>query len=668
MTLVRIVLACMLAITVLPGAARAAEVIESFNARIDVGRDGALSVTETIVVHAEGQEIRHGIYRNLPLQFRDERGRLRRVGFTLEAVNRDGRPEDHFTRSNDAGTRIYVGSQDVLVPPGRHTYELRYTTTRQLRFLSGHTELFWNVTGNEWIFPIETASATVHLPGNAAPVRWTAYTGPTGARGTDWQARLGPDQQLEFATTRPLGPGEGLSIVAEIPDGVVSPPGGLEALGYAISDYRRPLLAGLGLLGVLAFYLVAWDAVGRDPPRGLVIPRFHPPPGISPALAAYIHQWGWRGGWREFTATAVSLAVKGRLVFEGDASHPVLRLAGTDEPPGASTPKAAPATTGQDLSPSEAELLRWLEDNDGKVRIDRDHGTSVSAALGRFKGTVERDNRNRFFRQNLGHFIAGLALTGVAIALFARFGGLRDAEVGLLLGIVIAAGVAGTFLAGLVRRFLAGQRVRPVITAVIAVTALGWVIVTGGSFVLSQGGAQLAPGFARSILDAFVENSFPLALMTGFAILNGVFYYLLRAPTAAGRKVMDEIEGLRLYLQTAESARLNLRDAPELDTAHFERLLPYAIALGVEQPWAQAFEAAFARMHPDADVRTAYRPAWSNGSHWSSHGIARAATGMVAATQQSFATAVPPPSRSSSGFSGGGGSGGGGGGGGGGGW
>lgn len=113
---------------------------------------------------------------------------------------------------------------------------------------------------------------------------------------------------------------------------------------------------------------------------------------------------------------------------------------------------------------------------------------------------------------------------------------------------------------------------------------------------------------------------------------------------------------------------MNMAGAPELTTAHFERLLPYAIALEAEKPWSEAFEAAFARAHPGEDVQDAYRPAWHGGTRWSGHGFGSSVAGAVAAAEASFASATPAPSSSSSGFGGGGGSGGGGGGGGGGGW
>jgi uncharacterized membrane protein len=131
---------------------------------------------------------------------------------------------------------------------------------------------------------------------------------------------------------------------------------------------------------------------------------------------------------------------------------------------------------------------------------------------------------------------------------------------------------------------------------------------------------------------------------------------------------MDHIEGLELYLRTAETERLNMAGAPQITTERFERLLPYAIALEAEKPWSDAFAAAFARAHPGDDASASYRPGWHEGWQGSRRGLGGAMSAAVASAQGAFASAMPAPSSSSSGFSGGGGSGGGGGGGGGGGW
>ena len=279
-----------------------------------VAKDGELTVTETLRVRAEGYEMRHGIYRDFPLTFKDAGGTLREVTFSLLGVSRDGNPEPYHTERTHGVIRIYAGDKDVLIRPGEHTYVFDYRTGRQIRWFDGKPELNWNVTGNFWRFPIEAATYRLQLVDGARPLRWTAYTGRLGARGTDWHGSVGPLGTLSVSTTRRLAPGEGLTVVAALPAGAVDPPSANTLLWYEIFDNRHWIFGGFGFLLVLIYYVAAWSAVGRDPKRGTIIPLFHPPQGISPALANYIHNWGLaREKWRAFTAAALSLAVRGLI-------------------------------------------------------------------------------------------------------------------------------------------------------------------------------------------------------------------------------------------------------------------------------------------------------------------------------------------------------------------
>lgn len=638
--------------------ALAEEAILRFDATVVVRPDGVLDVTEEITVRAEGDRIRQGIFRDFPLVFVDDAGNRHRVTFDLVEVTKNGAPEPHHTNRNSDGIRIYAGKEGVfLATPGTYTYRLRYETDRQIRFLPGHTELFWNVTGNEWAFPIDTVTARVVLPDGGAPVRWTAYTGRYGERGTDFRGEVLGDNSLSVSTTRRLAAGEGLSVVVEIPDGLVAPPSGTRQLYYDFLDNRRFVFGGLGLFGVFLFYFTAWNAVGRDPPKGTIIPLFHPPEGISPALAAYVRNFGWSGGWREFTAAAISLAVKGLLTFEDADGTIVLKRA------------AGQGADGAALPDGERTILDWVRGQGGSVRIDRANGPAVAKAFTAFKRAVEGENRTRFFNRNSGYFALGVALTVVAIILVLVFGDVSPEEAGLLFAFAVAGTILGALLVPLIRAILGRRRPTSIVAVVVNVAI---VLIVGGMIVsmtttVAQG---LPDDFATSAASAILRNSFPFALVAGFAALNGLFYYLLRAPTAAGRAIMDRIEGLELYIRTAETNRLNLAGAPQLDTKQFERLLPYAIALDAEKPWSDAFASAFARSHPTETVEQSYAPAWHGGRNWGSRGFGAAVASAVSAAQGSFASAIPPPKSSSSGFSGGGGggSGGGGGGGGGGGW
>jgi uncharacterized membrane protein len=148
--------------------------------------------------------------------------------------------------------------------------------------------------------------------------------------------------------------------------------------------------------------------------------------------------------------------------------------------------------------------------------------------------------------------------------------------------------------------------------------------------------------------------------------LHGLFSFLMRAPTPNGRLVMDEIEGFKMYLDTAEQDRLDRMRSPALTPEVFESFLPYAYALGVENTWCERF----AREMPE-EIRqqTGYHPSWYRGNYQGVNALNHIGDNFSSSFSSAISSASSPPGSSSGGgSSGGGSSGGGGGGGGGGGW
>lgn len=150
------------------------------------------------------------------------------------------------------------------------------------------------------------------------------------------------------------------------------------------------------------------------------------------------------------------------------------------------------------------------------------------------------------------------------------------------------------------------------------------------------------------------------------AVCVVVFALLVRAPTAEGRKLLDEIEGLKLYMSVAERDELAAMRgpgegvAPQLDAQRYQHLLPYAIALEVEEAWSDKFTAAVGAAAAAEATRSLH---WYRGGSFNSLGEMSQA--VSSSLNSSIASSSSPPG-SSSGGGGGGSSGGGGGGGGGG--
>ena len=89
-----------------------------------------------------------------------------------------------------------------------------------------------------------------------------------------------------------------------------------------------------------------------------------------------------------------------------------------------------------------------------------------------------------------------------------------------------------------------------------------------------------------------------LALIT----LHQIFRKLIGAQTEFGAKTEAELAGLRMYLSTAEKHWLNQLTPPEKTPEHFEEMLPYAIALDVENQWCEKFH--------DVLKKYNYNPEW----------------------------------------------------------
>ncbi|ASY61919.1 putative membrane protein [Sinorhizobium sojae CCBAU 05684] len=626
-------------------AAAAAEIISAFHSVIDVAKDGTLTVTETITANVEGKEIRRGIYRDFPLTFLDENGRRARVDFKVVSVERDGEQEEYRTEAISGGIRVYTGEADVFLPHGEHTFQISYETGRQIRFFDDHDELYWNVTGTEWMFPIEEATATVTLPSGVRVQALDVFTGGYGATGKD--ARVVEEgDEIFFATTRRLLPQEGLSIAIMMPKGSIDRPSAAQENIWWLRDRLAPVIAGVGLLLVTLYYGRAWVRVGRDPARGVMVPRWDPPDGISPALVNYIDSKGFSGqGWTAFSAAVLNLAVKGYVVLDDLKSAIVISTTGKDG--------------GERLPTGEAAVMKAIASADGKLTIDRANGKEVEAAGSGFRRAMEREHRDKYYRANTGYVIGGVLLSMVALAALFIFGDLNEDKIPLVFVPVVFAILVSSLAVSLGKSFRRGSSLVRRILSIVVLAFIGFVLFSVFSSIL-----------AVVVFSTTDPDDLPLLFaIGGILLVNLLFFFLMGAPTPLGTRMMDGIDGLRQYMSLAEKDRLNMQGAPEMSPRHFETLLPYAVALGVETPWTETFDRWLLAAAGGA-AAAAYQPAWYHGDSFGPGSFADTIGGFAGSMADTMTSSLPPPPKSSSsGFSSGGGfSGGGGGGGGGGGW
>jgi hypothetical protein len=569
------------ACVLLAGTARADERILSFDSAITVQPDGTLAVRETIRVRAAGAQIRRGIYREFPTIYPGKDGRQVVVGFAFDAASRNGAPEPWRLEQVANGVRIYLGSASVMLPHGEHTYVLDYRTDRQMGFFADHDELYWNVTGQGWNLPLDRVTATVSLPAEIPRdgIRLEAYTGSENSGTREYTANV-TSAGANFAVTRPLRPHEGLTIVAMWPKGFISAavenalpatPGQAASPGY---DYARD--AGGSRQ--------RWDS----PAEGLLrreLPRDNRPVwfgliGLALLLAYYYLVWD-----------KVGRDPPGRVIipeYEMPASQSaasmryLTRMGYDDECFAASV-----------LSLAVKGYLR-IEQSDGILGLGRKYTLikqssaerkpatpdelALQAALFRHGDRLELEQANhaKVSRARAAHYSS---LKSQYSSKFFRINGGWH-FLGILLSLVVAA-------VTLIWPGTTGDWPRWYLT-----TPPGWITL--------------------------------LAVITGL-VANGVFGKLLKAPTIVGQAAMDQIRGFKAYLEVAEGEdlkRISGPPPPKMTAQIYEAYLPAALALDVEQRWAEKFARVLDIEEPD------YRPAWYAGSGWNPGKVASFSSGL----------------------------------------
>lgn len=613
--------------------ASADERILDFHDDIQIQPNATLLVHETIRVRSEGQQIKHGIFRDFPTQYHDRLGNAYTVNFSLQSAKRDGVSEDYQVEDIKDGVRIRLGNAATLVPPGEHTYELTYTATREIGFFANDDELYWNVTGLGWQFPIDHASAAVTVPSPGGNLKYTGYTGPANTRGRDFEASAESNTSVSFVTTRALATGEGLTIVIGFPKGLVAPPSQAQRVFWFLEDNASTLVGLVGFALISFYYLLVWLKVAHSPKAGTIMVRYEPPKSLSPPAMRYLKHRSYDD--RVFTSAIVDLAVQRQLSIKQDQkqAYTLTRVNG-------------PAPQ---LPPEEANLLQNLFQVGESLMIDGTYTGAIGTATATLKSDLKKIETGYL------HSNAVLMIPGVLLTLM-TFGA-------MLLGIPDVQGSRGG--AAIVAVFLV---VFPF--AFVSSFRQAWRGRKSGRAGSNLMGSFIFFVFWVAIIALFIylTNVAMALIVVVLVLVNAAFFVERIALTQAGRALLDEVEGFKEFLVSVEGDRMQRLNPPNKTPELFEKYLPYALALGVEQRWAQQFAGVLAEAATvSGGATTAYSPAWYIGTTPGLFDSGSFASGLSGGFSSALSSSCSPPA-SSSGFGGGGSSGGGGGGGGGGGW
>ncbi|MDD5645998.1 MAG: DUF2207 domain-containing protein, partial [Candidatus Bipolaricaulis sp.] len=309
----RSVLAALALAVALGVSAGATLYVESFDAVIGLTTAGDLEVIETLAVVFVTPH--HGIERYITISGRTPLGKRVTIDLRVGEVTMDGANVAVEARRSGSHQYLRIGDPDRTIT-GTHVYRIAYTAGRALLFHDDYLQLYWNVTGNDWEIPIRRATAVFALPPGTPSenVSTTSYVGPKESTALGQPVTVDATGRFVFATGA-INPGSGLTIDVSIPRSLlpITPPTLTQKLGRFLWDNKLAALP----MATLAFMIVLWSRIGKEPRKGVIAPAFEPPSNLGPGAAGVLVDD--RMDLRDVSAMVIGLAVDGYLTIREDA-------------------------------------------------------------------------------------------------------------------------------------------------------------------------------------------------------------------------------------------------------------------------------------------------------------------------------------------------------------
>jgi hypothetical protein len=326
-------------------------------------------------------------------------------------------------------------------------------------------------------------------------------------------------------------------------------------------------LAWYGLVVVAAYFFLVSLMLRWRHRRGVRVAQYEPPTGISPAVAAYLWERGVSD--KPFVVAMVNMTAKGFLKIEqGPKDYLLSRV------------DASVALEDEEQVIAEA-LFRGSQSSVCLSQL-----FTLTSAAREARKSLEAAVEPELLSAHFAWLVPGLTLTFWCFlaALYADVDGIWKSQVG---GIVILPPLVAVWalLAAIktlpatlykLKSHLPGRTPRPL------------PLVRRDRMVF----IMLAAALASLAVLAWL-SSVQLALQFGgFLLVNILGFAALRAPTASGQALLEELSDFRMFLAEVDSDRVNRMNAPTASSPASEKYWAWALALDVEHAWGEQFTAA----------------------------------------------------------------------------
>lgn len=284
-------------------------VVESFDVGIVINEDSSFDVEEKISVFFT--EPRHGIFRYIPIKYKDDNGFQHNLRLKLiSVVDKNGVAHNVAEKGKQSGNfMIKIGDPNKTIS-GFEEYAIRYRIENGFRFFDDHSEFFWNPIGTEWDVPINKATVKITFPENVNlrdyEKNFVCYTGPFDSKEQNCSGRFVNSNQVFVSANDVLNSREGLTVAVSLLPDDMQKPSAMTFIGWFFMDNFGFLIPVV----VFAIMFCFWWKKGKEINLNkTIIVQYDPPDNLTPGEMGYLLKERYDA--EIIAADIVDLAVKG---------------------------------------------------------------------------------------------------------------------------------------------------------------------------------------------------------------------------------------------------------------------------------------------------------------------------------------------------------------------
>jgi len=242
------------AIDMIPVAHSIEEIIR-FESQITINQDTSLNIEETINYFTP--VAKHGIYRYIPEKYRRNSFIESKKVSDISVTYMNGKSAPFQIIRENGNVSIKIGDPNETFV-GARVYKIFYKVERAVLPQAGFDELYWDITGEGWQFPIRSAIATVSSP-HAKTTEVECFTGPVG--GTEQNCEANMYGNVLAYTEKVINYGDNFTVAIKLdPQNSLIFPTKID--NVLIFLRSNGVFSLLFLPGLLMFW--AWYKKGRD--------------------------------------------------------------------------------------------------------------------------------------------------------------------------------------------------------------------------------------------------------------------------------------------------------------------------------------------------------------------------------------------------------------------